>query len=65
MEKTAVEWLVQKYIESGVIFLDDINQAKEIEIQQSHEYAEFAIRCDRKEMKILNFDGFIKLNSNQ
>lgn len=65
MEKTAVEWLVQKYIESGVIFLDDINHAKEIEIQQSHEYAEFAIRCDRKEMKILNFDGFIKLNSNQ
>jgi hypothetical protein len=34
MEKTAVEWLVEKYIESGVIFLDDINQAKEIEKQQ-------------------------------
>ena len=34
MEKTAVEWLVQKYIESGVIFLDDINQAKEMEKEQ-------------------------------
>jgi hypothetical protein len=34
MEKTAVEWLVEKYIESGVIFLDDINQAKEMEKQQ-------------------------------
>jgi len=32
--KTAVEWLVEKYIESGVIFLDDINQAKEMEKQQ-------------------------------
>lgn len=62
MEKTAVEWLVEKYIESGVIFLDDIKEAKEMEKQQAHEYAEFAIRCDRKEMKILNFDGFIKLD---
>ena len=34
MEKTAVEWLVQKYIESGVIFLDDINHAKEMEKEQ-------------------------------
>ena len=38
-----------------------IQQAKELEKQQAHEYAEFAIRCDRKEMKILNFDGFINL----
>tara|TARA_R110000868_G_scaffold380410_1_gene646396 strand:+ start:664 stop:888 length:225 start_codon:yes stop_codon:yes gene_type:complete len=33
-----------------------------MEKQQAHEYAEFAIMCDRKEMKILNFDGFIKLD---
>ena len=34
MEKTAVEWLVEKYIESGVIFLDDIKQSKEMEKKQ-------------------------------
>jgi uncharacterized protein (DUF3084 family) len=34
MEKTAVEWLVEKYIESGVITLDNINQSLEIEKQQ-------------------------------
>lgn len=65
MEKTAVEWLVDKWSRQGTLYSSDCKQALEIEIQQSHEYAEFAIRCDRKEMKILNFDGFIKLNSNQ
>lgn len=61
MEKTAVEWLIEKYIENGIIFLDDIKQAKELEKERSREYAEFAIRCDRMGMKILNFDDFIKL----
>lgn len=73
MEKqTAVEWLQQqigsKIADANIRisapkFYELINQAKQIEIQQAHEYAEFAIRCDRKEMKILNFDGFIKLKS--
>lgn len=31
--------------------------------EQSHEYAEFAIRCDRKDMKILNFEDWIKLKT--
>ena len=35
MEKqTAVEWLIEKYIEKSVICLDDIQQAKELEKQQ-------------------------------
>jgi uncharacterized protein (DUF3084 family) len=34
MEKTAVEWLVEKYIENGVIFLEDIKQALEMEKEQ-------------------------------
>jgi uncharacterized protein (DUF3084 family) len=34
MEKTAVEFLLEKYIESGVITLDNINQALEMEKQQ-------------------------------
>jgi hypothetical protein len=38
-----------------------VNKAKEMERKQAHEYAEFAIRCDRKMMKILNFEDWVKL----
>ena len=38
-----------------------IEKAKEMEELQAHQYAEFAIRCDRKGMKILNFKDWIKL----
>jgi hypothetical protein len=61
---TAVEWLEQKLNRIGLnsdLIGHLTTEAKQIEIQQSHEYAEFAIRCDRMGMKILNFDGFIKL----
>ncbi len=37
MENTAVEWLVEKYIENGIICLNDIQQAKELEKQQLQE----------------------------
>ena len=40
-------------------------QAKEMEKQQSRDYAEFAIRCDRLGMKILNFDGYMNLKNNE
>lgn len=36
-------------------------KALELEQLQSHAYAEFAIRCDRREMKILNFKDYVKL----
>jgi len=35
------------------------NQAKEMENNRAQEYAEFAIRCDRMGMKILNFEDWI------
>jgi hypothetical protein len=71
--KTAVEWLKleidsiefqdpaagQLYVEIQSL----IEQAKEMEKEQSHLYAEFAIRCDRKDMKILNFEDWIKLET--
>jgi len=38
-----------------------IKKALEMEELQAHQYAEFAIRCDRKDMKILNFKEWIKL----
>ena len=40
-----------------------VQQAKQMEKEQSHKYAEFAIRCDRMEMKILNFEDWIKLET--
>jgi hypothetical protein len=67
---TAVEWLVDKVIEyqqKGLKIsknLDKllIEQAKEMENEQSKKYAEFAIICDRMDMRILNFDDYMKLD---
>lgn len=72
---TAIEWLAEQQkelviqIKNGEFQIEDfeyynaiyIQQAKEMENKKAHEYAEFAIRCDRKEMKILNFEDWIKL----
>jgi len=69
MRQTAVEWLVNelyKKIEmrgDGNLFDKILEQAKEMEKEQSHKYAEFAIRCDRMDMKILNFEDYIKLET--
>jgi hypothetical protein len=40
-------------------------QAKEMEKEQSQNYAIFAIRCDRTEMRILEFNDYIKLEENE
>lgn len=68
MEKTAVEWLYNKLSTcTSDEMVGNINnwfeQAKEMEKEQSHEYAEFAIRCDRVDMKILNFEDYLKLET--
>jgi hypothetical protein len=63
---TTVEWLEEQYIKHSGNLLEmgkAFEQAKEMELKQSQEYAEFAIRCDRKDMKILNFDGYINLQT--
>lgn len=39
--------------------------AKEMEKEQSQNYAIFAIRCDRTEMRILEFNDYIKLEENE
>jgi len=41
------------------------HQAKEMEKEQSQNYAIFAIRCDRTEMRILDFNDYIKLEENE
>lgn len=58
---TAVEWLVKEITDSTMPVRKAIEKAKEMEQMQSHQYAECAVRCDRMEMKILNFEDWIKL----
>lgn len=63
---TAVEWLQEKFNENNAKFInwseDYFNEAIQMEKQQSKEYAEFAVLCDRQNFKILEFDGFINLS---
>jgi hypothetical protein len=48
MKQTAVEWFASTLSKVGLITQDDfdslVKQAKEMEIKQSHDYAEFAIK---------------------
>ena len=62
-KQTAVEWFWNQIENSkpNLNWYKILEQAKEMENERAQEYAEFAIRCDREGMKILNFDGFIKL----
>jgi hypothetical protein len=65
-KQSAVEWLEEKWNSYDLSigksqFRLLLKQAIEMEKQQSHSYAEFAIRCDREEIKILNFEDYIKL----
>jgi hypothetical protein len=71
-KQTAVEWLVEKLIldelidvKNGHEFLHLQSKAKEMEKEQSQNYAIFAIRCDRTEMRILDFNDYIKLVKNE
>ena len=68
MKQTAVQFFWDKIalkvsFEQVNEFMGIFEQAKEMEKQQAHEYAEFAIICDRKDMKILEFDGYINLET--
>ena len=71
---TPIEWIAKELLNLDIAYemgLDKneflerrigiIKKAKEMEESQAHQYAEFAIRCDRKDMKILNFKDWIKL----
>ena len=64
MEQTAVNWLVSQLNKKGfaqVVTDEEINQAKEMEEQQSQEYAEFCINCYREDYPILDFESYIKV----
>lgn len=69
---TAVEYLVKEFSDilgpldtkpmQDLLLVDAMKRAKEMENEQSQKYAEFAIRCDRMDMRILNFDDYMKLD---
>lgn len=58
---TAVDFLMEEIINGTMTIREAYNQAKEMENRQSKNYAEFAIHCDKQQMKILNFNDFMKL----
>jgi hypothetical protein len=71
MKQTAVEWLVEELSDvlgpmdtnsiRDLLLMDAINRAKEMEKYAAQQYAEFAIECYRKELPVLEFDGWINL----
>jgi hypothetical protein len=75
MKETAVLWVMNKLSTlNGLKELDGINgkeyyhRLKEIEQkgltmekEQSENYAEFAVECDRRDMPILEFHDYIQL----
>jgi hypothetical protein len=74
MKQTPVEWLVSaldaldeqiKVAPKTTNYKSTresiIKQAQEMEKEMAQQYAEFAIECDRKELPVLEFDGWINL----
>jgi hypothetical protein len=74
-KQTAVDFLIEEFSAifgkvnftamQGLLMKDAIEKAKEMEKEQSQNYAIFAIRCDRTEMRILEFNDYIKLEKNE
>ncbi len=67
---TAVE-IIQDYLKF-IGFIDSdktvpqvikgvINTAKRAEKEQAQEYAAFCVKCDRENLPLLEFDGWVKL----
>jgi hypothetical protein len=66
-KQTAVEYLIEVLRINHNIRLSKQLQEEvlQMEKQQSQNYAIFAIRCDRTEMRILEFNDYIKLEENE
>ena len=73
-QQTAVEWFIEQLQQtrdwqrvineanqSSTSVRNVIEQAKEMNKEQSQAYAAFCVACDRKELPLLEFDGWIKL----
>ena len=62
-QQTSVEWLVEQLMERDFIEKNHeiIEQAKQMEKDQSQRYADFCIKCDRNKIRLLDFNEFINL----
>jgi hypothetical protein len=62
-KQTAVEYLIEVLrVNAGIRVSKELQEeVLQMEKQQSQNYAIFAIRCDRTEMRILDFNDYIKL----
>jgi 2-hydroxy-3-keto-5-methylthiopentenyl-1-phosphate phosphatase len=64
--QTAVELFKLRLIQRGFgCKAVDFKEAKEMEIKQAQEYAEFCVHCDRNNLPLLDFEGFINLKSEE
>jgi hypothetical protein len=65
-KQTAVEYLIMVCANAGIKVSKQLQEeVLQMEKQQSQNYAIFAIRCDRTEMRILEFNDYIKLEENE
>jgi hypothetical protein len=66
-KQTAVEYLIEVLrVNAGIKVSKQLQEeVLKMEKQQSQNYAIFAIRCDRTEMRILDFNDYIKLLKNE
>jgi hypothetical protein len=66
-KQTAVEYLIEVLrVNAGIKVSKQLQEeVLQMEKQQSQNYAIFAIRCDRTEMRILDFNDYIKLVKNE
>ena len=66
MKQTAVEWLVETITKKhdkhfSTFYGAEIEQAKEMEEQQSQLYATFCLRCINEKLPVIRFEDWIKL----
>jgi hypothetical protein len=66
MAQTALEWFFDKLKnhEIQAEHFELYKQAKEMEKEQCHNYADFCVRCDRDQMELLDFNDYIKIYTN-
>jgi hypothetical protein len=65
-KQTAVEYLIMVCANAGIKVSKQLQEeVLQMEKEQSQNYAIFAIRCDRTEMRILDFNDYIKLVKNE
>ena len=65
-KQTAVEYLIEVCANAGIKVSKQLQEeVLQMEKEQSQNYAIFAIRCDRTEMRILEFNDYIKLEENE